>query len=89
MKKIGKMNNKIPNLVSYKIIHMKFSKYLFILLFAIALNFTTKAQTIDTSKFILQNDSDVAKEEPGTHKGGGKTIGYNFFADAKNLKTVF
>ncbi len=47
------------------------------------------SQTIDTAKFILQNDIDVAKEEPGTHKGGGKTIGFNFFADAKNLKTVF
>ena len=48
-----------------------------------------KAQSIDTAKYILQNDTDVAKKEPGTHKGGGKTIGFNFFADAKNLKTVF
>lgn len=55
----------------------------------LALSLTTKAQKIDTSKFILQNDVDVAKNEPGTHKGGGETIGYNFFADAKNLKTVF
>jgi len=38
---------------------------------------------------MLQNDVNVAKEEPGTHNGGGKTIGYNFFGDAKNLKTVF
>ena len=50
---------------------------------------TAKAQTIDTNKFILQDYVDVAKNEPGTHKGGGNTIGYNFFADAKNLKTVF
>lgn len=49
----------------------------------------SKAQTIDASKFILQNDVAVAKEETGTHNGGGKTIGYNFFANAKNLKTVF
>ncbi len=48
-----------------------------------------KAQRIDTAKYILQNDIDVAKEEPGTHAGGGKTIGFNFFADAKNLKTAF
>ena len=51
--------------------------------------FSSKAQSIDTAKYILQNDTDVAKKEPGTHKGGGETIGYNFFADAKNLKTVF
>ncbi|WP_231490470.1 cupin domain-containing protein [Pedobacter sp. Leaf170] len=50
--------------------------------------FGTKAQT-DTSKYILQNDIEVAKKEPGTHKGGGETIGYNFFADARNLKTAF
>ncbi len=79
----------MPKLVSYKINLMKIIKYLLILLFTIALNFTAKSQTIDTSKFILQNDIDVAKEEPGTHKGGGKTIGYNFFADAQNLKMVF
>jgi len=68
---------------------MKITKYFYVISLTLALNFNAKAQTIDTSKFILQNDVDVAKEEPGTHKGGGKTIGYNFFADAKNLKTVF
>jgi len=61
---------------------------LFVLLI-FGLQFNAKSQTIDTSKFILQNDADVAKIEPGTHKGGGETIGYNFFANAKNLKTVF
>lgn len=63
------------------------------LLLSIALMFVAQnkahSQTIDTSKFILQNDTDIAKEEPGTHNGGGKTIGYNFFANAKNLKMVF
>ncbi|WP_083488777.1 cupin domain-containing protein [Pedobacter borealis] len=49
----------------------------------------TSAQSTDTSKYILQNDIEVAKEEPGTHNGGGKTIGFNFFSDAKNLKTAF
>ncbi|MBC6109667.1 cupin domain-containing protein [Pedobacter fastidiosus] len=48
-----------------------------------------KAQSIDTAKYILQNDINVAKEEPGTHAGGGKTIGFNFFGEAKNLKTAF
>jgi mannose-6-phosphate isomerase-like protein (cupin superfamily) len=48
-----------------------------------------RAQSTDTSKYILQNDVEVAKEEPGTHNGGGKTIGFNFFGDAKSLKTVF
>ena len=48
-----------------------------------------KSQTSDTAKYILQNDVEVAKKEPGTHNGGGKTIGYNFFGDAKSLKTAF
>ena len=48
-----------------------------------------KAQTPDTAKYILQNDAEVAKIEPGTHNGGGETIGYNFFGEAKNLQTAF
>ncbi|SES15029.1 cupin domain-containing protein [Pedobacter rhizosphaerae] len=55
----------------------------------LAIQFKVKAQTPDTSKYILQNDVEVAKNEPGTHNGGGETIGFNFFAHAKNLKTVF
>ncbi|MGB2713302.1 MAG: cupin domain-containing protein [Vicinamibacterales bacterium] len=39
--------------------------------------------------YILERDSEVAREEPGTHKGGGRTIGYSFFKDAPNLKLVF
>jgi len=72
---------------------MKLSKSIYysvlVVLIVFAIQSKAKSQTIDTSKFILQNDTDVATEEPGTHNGGGKTIGYNFFANAKNLKTVF
>ena len=39
--------------------------------------------------YVLERDSEVAREEPGTHKGGGRTIGYSFFKDAPNLKLVF
>jgi mannose-6-phosphate isomerase-like protein (cupin superfamily) len=38
---------------------------------------------------MIQHDADVAKEEPGTHKGGGQTIGYSFFAKAPGLPFVF
>ena len=68
--------------------NMKNKTFILIALFITAA-IGTKAQSLDTAKYILQNDTDVAKKEPGTHKGGGETIGYNFFADAKNLKTVF
>jgi mannose-6-phosphate isomerase-like protein (cupin superfamily) len=39
--------------------------------------------------YILERDAEVAAEEPGTHKGGGRTIGYSFFKNAPDLKLVF
>ena len=39
--------------------------------------------------YIIEHDSEVAREEPGTHKGGGQTVGYSFFRNAKDLKLVF
>jgi len=39
--------------------------------------------------YVLERDNEVAKNEPGTHKGGGETIGYSFFATTPNLKLVF
>ena len=39
--------------------------------------------------YVLERDKEVAKNEPGTHNGGGETIGYSFFSKAPNLKLVF
>ena len=39
--------------------------------------------------YVLERDKEVARNEPGTHKGGGETIGYSFFAKTPNLKLVF
>jgi len=39
--------------------------------------------------FVLERDAQIAREEPGTHKGGGQTIGYSFFKDVPNLGMVF
>jgi mannose-6-phosphate isomerase-like protein (cupin superfamily) len=39
--------------------------------------------------YILENDKDVASEQPGTHKGGGMTTGYSFFNKAPGLRMVF
>lgn len=39
--------------------------------------------------YVLERDAQVAKEEPGTHKGGGVTVGYSFFSKVPNLKLVF
>lgn len=39
--------------------------------------------------YVLERDPDVAREEPGPHKGGGATIGYSFFRDTPKLGMVF
>ena len=39
--------------------------------------------------YILERDSEVATAEPGTHNGGGQTIGYSFFRKAPRLGLVF
>jgi mannose-6-phosphate isomerase-like protein (cupin superfamily) len=52
----------------------------------------TNASTSQQPKaggYILERDAEVSKTEPGTHKGGGETIGYSFFAKAPGLKLVF
>ena len=39
--------------------------------------------------YIIEHDAEIAKEEPGTHSGGGLTTGYSFFARVPNLQLVF
>jgi mannose-6-phosphate isomerase-like protein (cupin superfamily) len=39
--------------------------------------------------YIIERDAEVATNEPGTHNGGGQTIGYSFFKKVPNLKLVF
>jgi len=39
--------------------------------------------------YVLERDAEVAKPEPGTHNGGGQTIGYSFFAKTPGLTLVF
>ena len=39
--------------------------------------------------YIIEHDADIAKAEPGTHNGGGQTIGYSFFKSVPNLELVF
>jgi len=60
------------------------------LLVAIAWTQTSNAQQKPApGGYILEKDAEVSKTEPGTHNGGGETIGYSFFAKAPGLKLVF
>ena len=52
----------------------------------------TQASAVQTPKrggYILERDADVQSVEPGTHDGGGQTIGYSFFKNAPGLSLVF
>jgi mannose-6-phosphate isomerase-like protein (cupin superfamily) len=53
----------------------------------ISFSFNNKQQP--RQKFIIEHENDIAKQEAGTHNGGGNTIGYSFFANAKDLNLVF
>jgi mannose-6-phosphate isomerase-like protein (cupin superfamily) len=39
--------------------------------------------------YVIEHDDDVARVEPGTHDGGGETVGYSFFAHTPDLHLVF
>ena len=38
---------------------------------------------------VIERDAEIAKDEPGTHNGGGMTVGYSFYRSVPNLKLVF
>ncbi len=40
-------------------------------------------------KYILQHEKDIAKAQPGPHKGGGQTIAYPFFEGTEGLDMAF
>jgi mannose-6-phosphate isomerase-like protein (cupin superfamily) len=46
-------------------------------------------QTPAPGGYVIETDAEVAKNEPGTHNGGGQTVGYSFFSKVPKLKLVF
>ncbi len=48
-----------------------------------------KAQTPDAPTYIIESEANIGKEQSGPHKGGGNTIGYNFFGSVTDFNTVF
>ncbi|HEX9366881.1 MAG TPA: cupin domain-containing protein [Vicinamibacterales bacterium] len=39
--------------------------------------------------YVIEHDADIALNEPGTHNGGGQTVGYSFFKTVPNLRLIF
>ena len=50
---------------------------------------TQARQTPTRGGYVVEHDADVALNEPGTHNGGGQTVGYSFFAKTPKLSLVF
>ena len=46
-------------------------------------------QTKALGGYVVERDAQVQATEPGTHNGGGETIGYSFFAKVPKLALVF
>src|SRR5262252_942795 len=53
---------------------------------AVAFSFS---QSNQTSGYVIERESEVAKNEPGPHDGGGPSTGYSFFEKAPDLKFSF
>lgn len=60
-----------------------------VLFFGICPVLPMQAQTSEPGKYIMEQDTQVAKDQPGPHDGGGKTISYSFFDGIKDYKTAF
>jgi len=68
---------------------MKRIAYAVLLLLAGAGLHAVAAQKPAPGGYIIEHDADIARDEPGTHNGGGMTTGFSFFAKVPNLKLVF
>jgi mannose-6-phosphate isomerase-like protein (cupin superfamily) len=63
-------------------------RYLFVFVFLAAVSNRALSQN-QQRRYILEHENEIAKNEPGTHNGGGNTTGYSFFSKAESLKMVF
>src|SRR3954468_15153245 len=63
--------------------------YALLALTVLTMSAWTPVSAQEKGGYVLEKDSQVAKQEPGTHNGGGQTIGYSFFAKTPKLGLVF
>jgi mannose-6-phosphate isomerase-like protein (cupin superfamily) len=46
-------------------------------------------KTLPIEKYILVHEKNIAKDQPGPHDGGGKTIAYPFFEGTQDFRFAF
>ncbi|HSL22441.1 MAG TPA: cupin domain-containing protein [Vicinamibacterales bacterium] len=56
---------------------------------ALAAGYVAGARSQQPGGYIVEHDAEIAAQEPGTHGGGGQTVGYSFFKRAAGLRLVF
>ncbi|MEO7190938.1 MAG: cupin domain-containing protein [Vicinamibacterales bacterium] len=54
-----------------------------------ALTQTRAQQKPAPGGYVIEHDAEVQVTEPGTHNGGGQTVGYSFFKTTPKLSLVF
>ena len=74
---------------SHIMFHSKFCRIPVAILCCLAFSLRGFTEVRSHQPYILEHEKDIAKNEPGTHNGGGSTVGYSFFAKADSLKMTF
>jgi mannose-6-phosphate isomerase-like protein (cupin superfamily) len=59
------------------------------MLIGMAATTTARQSSPARAGYLIEQDAAVAREEPGPHAGGGRTIGYSFFNSTPGLRLVF
>jgi mannose-6-phosphate isomerase-like protein (cupin superfamily) len=63
---------------------------LLVLAFVLGMGFNRMlAQQKTLGGYVIERDGEIAKNEPGTHNGGGMTVGYSFFSKVPKMSLVF
>jgi len=63
---------------------------LLVLAFVLGMGFNRMlAQQKTLGGHVIERDGEIAKNEPGTHNGGGMTVGYSFFSKVPKMSLVF
>jgi mannose-6-phosphate isomerase-like protein (cupin superfamily) len=62
---------------------------LLVVAFLVGIGFSRMVAQQKVGGYVIERDQEIAKNEPGTHNGGGMTVGYSFFSKVPKMSLVF